>query len=106
MSRWPVVVAGALGAGLVGCAGTLTMPRGTALGPAETLRQAEPDQAPPTPTAAQAAVAPVTTTVKNQATSRTPVSARRQYFDQRKQRYYFYDPARRAYFWEDGTPKT
>lgn len=29
----------------------------------------------------------------------------RQYFDQRHKRYYYYDPARRAYFWEDGAPK-
>jgi hypothetical protein len=32
-------------------------------------------------------------------------SSHRQYYDQRHQRYYFYDPGRRAYFWEDGTPK-
>lgn len=30
----------------------------------------------------------------------------RQYYDQRRQRYYFYDPSRRAYFWEDGSPKS
>ena len=34
-----------------------------------------------------------------------PDSARRQYYDQRRQRYYFYDPARRAYYWESGEPK-
>lgn len=33
------------------------------------------------------------------------VSAHRQYYDQRRKRYYYFDPARRAYFWEDGTPK-
>lgn len=30
----------------------------------------------------------------------------RQYYDQRRQRYYFYDRGRQAYFWEDGSPKT
>lgn len=33
-------------------------------------------------------------------------SSHRQYFDQRHRRYYYYDPSRHAYFWEDGTPKT
>jgi hypothetical protein len=33
------------------------------------------------------------------------IPSHRQYFDQRRKRYYFYDPSRRAYFWEDGTPR-
>jgi hypothetical protein len=30
---------------------------------------------------------------------------RRQYFDRRTGRFYFYDPLREAYFWEDGEPR-
>lgn len=29
----------------------------------------------------------------------------RQYYDKRKRRYYFFDPARKQYFWETGEPK-
>lgn len=36
----------------------------------------------------------------------TGPSGRRQYYDQRHQRYYFYDPGRQAYFWDDGSPKS
>jgi hypothetical protein len=32
-------------------------------------------------------------------------SAKRQYFDIRHQRYYYYDPLTRSYYWEDGQPK-
>lgn len=31
---------------------------------------------------------------------------KRQYLDQRSGRYYYFDPVRKAYFWEDGRPKT
>ena len=33
-------------------------------------------------------------------------SAKRQYFDVHHRRYYYYDPLKRAYFWEDGEPRT
>jgi hypothetical protein len=33
-------------------------------------------------------------------------SAERQYFDVHHRRYYYYDPVKRAYFWEDGEPRT
>ncbi len=29
----------------------------------------------------------------------------RQYFDKLHKRYYYYDPDKKAYFWEDGQPK-
>lgn len=29
-----------------------------------------------------------------------------QYFDKRKRRYYYFDPATNKYFWENGQPKT
>jgi hypothetical protein len=32
-------------------------------------------------------------------------SPHRQYFDLRHQRYYYYDPLTRKYFWEDGQPR-
>jgi hypothetical protein len=32
-------------------------------------------------------------------------SPRRQYYDARHRRYYYFDPVKGAYFWEDGTPK-
>ena len=38
--------------------------------------------------------------------ARRVLAAHRQYFDMRHKRYYYYDPARRAYFWEDGAPKS
>ena len=30
---------------------------------------------------------------------------KRQYFDQRRNRYYYFDRAKKAYFWENGEPK-
>lgn len=30
----------------------------------------------------------------------------RQYYDQLHKRYYYYDPDRHAYFWENGQPKS
>ena len=33
-------------------------------------------------------------------------NARQQYFDKFHKRYYFYDPVRKAYFWENGQPKS
>ena len=38
-------------------------------------------------------------------TPRAVVSAHRQYFDQRTQRYYYFDAKAKAYFWEDGSPR-
>ena len=32
-------------------------------------------------------------------------NAHRQYFDKLHRRYYYYDPVRKNYFWEDGQPK-
>ena len=29
----------------------------------------------------------------------------RQYFDKLRKRFYYYDPDKKAYFWEDGQPK-
>ena len=29
----------------------------------------------------------------------------RQYFDKLRKRYYYYDPDKKVYFWEDGQPK-
>lgn len=64
-----------------------------------------PDGAVVTPPSPAAAGASVSEGALVHATSRSAAS-HRQYFDQRHKRYYFYDPARRAYFWEDGSPKT
>ncbi len=49
--------------------------------------------------------------VSDRAEARPPVAARpyevnrRQYFDRRVGRFYFYDPVRDAYFWENGEPR-
>ena len=32
-------------------------------------------------------------------------NAREQYFDKLHKRYYYYDPVKKAYFWENGQPK-
>ena len=32
-------------------------------------------------------------------------AGKRQYFDQKRKRYYFFDRVRKAYFWENGEPK-
>jgi hypothetical protein len=37
--------------------------------------------------------------------ARPYVPDRRQFFDRREGRFYFYDPVREAYFWEDGAPR-
>jgi len=38
---------------------------------------------------------------------RTPSGInRRQYFDEKRGRYYYFDTTRGAYFWEDGQPRT
>jgi len=29
----------------------------------------------------------------------------RQYYDQKRRKYYYFDPVQKQYFWEDGTPK-
>ncbi len=68
------------------------------------MAQTPPPPPPPSTVPTGSAVAGATTA--QAAPAHTGGIGHRQYFDQRRKRYYFYDPARRAYFWEDGTPKT
>jgi len=35
----------------------------------------------------------------------TERQAHRQYYDKLHKRYYYYDPVKKAYFWENGAPK-
>jgi hypothetical protein len=41
----------------------------------------------------------------SQATAAATAAGHRQYFDQRRGRYYYFDAASHRYLWEDGTPR-
>ena len=60
----------------------------------------------PAPSAVQSSPLALPKGCADEKCAKRAVAAHRQYFDQRHKRYYFYDPARRAYYWEDGTPKS
>ena len=84
MIRRQVIVLGVIAAALAGCA--------------ELDRPFQPTREPARARVERLPVA--------QASADPAHTGRRQYYDQRRQRYYFYDPGRRGYFWEDGSPKT
>lgn len=62
---------------------------------------------PDTPSTTQARpVKPVKARGAAKTASTTPPDPRhRQYYDERHHRFYYFDPALKAYFWEDGAPR-
>jgi hypothetical protein len=52
----------------------------------------------PAPVAPKASLAPGADTA-------TPVGKRRQYYDQREARYYYFSPTTGRYYWENGDPR-
>jgi len=49
--------------------------------------------------------APSRPTLGEPHTSAAAPSSHRQYFDQRRGRYYYFDQTSHRYFWEDGSPR-
>ncbi len=79
---------------------------------APTARQAQFESAPsihPLQTPATSAVRPVKANKPKAAAGLAPASPpdprHRQYFDERRHRFYYFDPVLKAYFWEDGAPR-
>ena len=68
-----------------------------------------PASAPPPPPPAPSYTRPPPPTVNQLSGGQRPAAAaknpHRQYFDQRKGRYYYFDQRTHAYYWEDGTPR-
>ncbi len=86
----------------------------TGLGACSTLRSSDvripPPPPPPSSMESRVSGTPVAPALPkgcvDQKCARRALAMHRQYFDQRHKRYYYYDPSRRAYFWEDGAPKS
>jgi|APCry1669190288_1035285.scaffolds.fasta_scaffold10334_4 hypothetical protein len=86
---------------LSGCGAAAPFSAAPAL-PRETVKQAEFQPAPPPPKPAARPAAgpgPVVPGVGQ------PDPRHRQYYDQRRHRFYYFDPVLKAYFWEDGAPR-
>ena len=54
---------------------------------------------------APGAVRPLPGRICTQCGCRMPIDLHRQYCDERRHRYYYFDPGKKQYFWETGEPK-
>ena len=105
MNRW---VAAALCVALTGLAACAT---GRGAAPSSAPPQASGGRAgsPPPAATPQRPAPPRATAQPAGSTCRFCVTGdpgRRQYFDQRRKRYYYFDRVRKAYFWENGEAKS